>query len=119
MGYRWFFLVLCAVAVHAHGARFEIKDAGFRNLLYVISDAFLEKILGQSNAVEGWIELNPQKIRDGVQGRFVTDLRALETGSTARNDLVLETILLAPEHPVLTYEFTKTGKPTAGTLNHE
>lgn len=114
------FVWLCLlVGLPARATRFEIKDAGFRNLLYLVSDGPLEKILGQSNGVEGWLELNPSKIREGVKGQFIADLRAIETGSEARNEMVRDKILSVTENPIIIFEFAKIGKATSDTLKKD
>lgn len=112
----WWLLFAC---FPAWAVRFEIKDAGLRNLLYLISEAPLEKILGQCNGIDGWIEVNPLKVREGIKGQLVVDLRALETGSEARNELIRDKVLSAPEHPIVVYEFSKHGKATGESLKKD
>ncbi|MBI1859424.1 MAG: YceI family protein [Deltaproteobacteria bacterium] len=87
--------------------RFEIKDAGLRNLIYWVNDAPLEKMIGLSNAIDGWVELNPYKIREGIKGAFSTDLRTLETGSEGRNEFLREKVFQAADNPIVTFDITK------------
>lgn len=110
-------LALCPFSVFA--TRFDIKDAGLRNLFYLVNDAPLEKMIGLSNALDGWIDLNPQKIRDGVKGQFVIDLRTLETGNEIRNEFVKEKLLQTSEFPVLNFEFSKLSHSTSDVLKKD
>ncbi len=99
--------------------RFEFKDAGLRNLLCVISDAPVEKMIGLSNAVDGWIQLNPQKVREGIKGSLTADLRTLETGSEARNELIRDKILQTSENATVNYEIVKLINSTADTFKRD
>lgn len=99
-------LVLPLVAL-AKPTRFDMRDGGLRNLVEFVSDALLEKTVGISNAVTGWIELDPDKVGDGIKGEFEVDVRTFETGIEPRNEAVRDKMLLAPEFPIATFTLSK------------
>src|SRR4051794_19843249 len=93
-----FVFLLCAVA-WGKPTRFEFRDAGLRNLVHFVSDVPLEKILGISNFVSGWLEIDPENLGEAVQGEFQVDVRTFETGIDSRNDLLRDKIFSAAEFP--------------------
>lgn len=94
--------------------RFDMRDGGLRNLVQFTSDAPLEKVVGVSNTVTGWLSLDPDRIQDGIKGEFEVDVRAFETGLPSRNEQLRDNILNASAHPVATFKIDRvvaTSKP--------
>src|SRR5688572_3690769 len=92
---------------HARAIRFDLKDAALRNLVHFVSDAPLEKVMGLSSSLSGWLELNPEKLGEGVKGELEVDLRTFHTGAESRNEYVRESFLNTTEHPIATYQITR------------
>ena len=99
--------ILLAMPVVAKPTRFEFRDAGLRNLIHFVSDMPLEKILGISNFVSGWLELDPENLSDAAQGEFQVDVRTFETGIDARNDQLRDKVFAASEFPIATFTVQK------------
>lgn len=87
--------------------RFEVKDAIQRDIVQFVSEAPLEKVVGLTSAVSGWVEVDPQKLSDGVKGEFEVDVRNFDTGNLLRNDHLREKFLFTSEFPVATFSFSK------------
>ena len=75
-----------AVAEDGRAVRFDMRDGGLRNLVQFTSDAPLEKVVGVSNTITGWLTLDPDKLTEGIKGEFEVDVRAFETGLPSRNE---------------------------------
>jgi polyisoprenoid-binding protein YceI len=103
-----------ATAEEARSVRFDMRDGGLRNLVQFTSDAPLEKVVGVSNTLSGWVSLDPDKLQDGIRGEFEVDVRAFETGLPSRNEQLRDIILNASAHPVATFKIDRvvaTSKP--------
>lgn len=103
-----------AVAEESRPVRFDMRDGGLRNLVQFTSDAPLEKVVGVTNTVNGWLTLDPDKIQEGMKGEFEVDVRAFQTGLPSRNEQLRDTILNASAHPVATFKIERviaTSKP--------
>lgn len=110
-------VLLSGAAAEGKMTRFDMRDGGLRNLVEFVSDALLEKVVGISNAVSGWLELDPDRLADGVRGEFEIDVRTFETGVEARNEQFREKYLGAGEHPVANFTLTtllSSSKPRLG-----
>jgi polyisoprenoid-binding protein YceI len=100
-------ILLAGVPVQARTTRFDFRDVGLRNLIHFVSDAPLEKILGISNFVSGWIELDPDHLGDNARGEFQVDVRTFETGIDSRNDQLRDKVFDAAEFPIAVFTVQK------------
>ncbi len=102
-------LLFFSLTATAFGAttRFDLKDIGLRNLVQVSMEGTLEKTVGISTFLFGWIELDPDRLIDGISGEIRTDLRTFHTGVAAKEDFLLDKLLLAKEHPTATVTLSK------------
>jgi len=103
-----FFLLLLLFCTSSFAVRFEFKDAALRDLVHFVSDGALEKIVGTTGFVRGWVELNPEKLSDGAQAEFEIDLRTFETNSEMRNLFFREKVFNTAEFPMATFTLQKT-----------
>jgi polyisoprenoid-binding protein YceI len=87
--------------------RFEARDAVQRDVVQFTSDALLEKVMGLSSSVAGFIEVNPDQITDGLKGEFEVDLRTFDTGSALRNDNLRDKFFNVAEFPTASFSFTR------------
>jgi hypothetical protein len=94
-------LLLLSFASLAFGktVRFDMRDGLQRNVVHFVSDGMLERIVGLSTALWGWVELDPENVGKGVRGELEMDMRTFETGIPARNQQLREKIFLANENP--------------------
>lgn len=97
---RLFFLMLLPFLASAKTTRFDMRDSLQRNVVDFVSDAPLEKIVGLSTALWGWVELDPENLAKGVRGELEMDMRTFETGIAARNAQLREKVFLSNENPV-------------------
>lgn len=107
MHHLWLGISVSAAVVWAKPVRFDMRDVGQRNVIHFVSDATVEKILGISNAISGWVEIDPQALSDGIKGEFEADVRTFHTGVELRNDHVREKFLSSTEFPIATFTLTK------------
>lgn len=87
-------------------------------MIHFISDAPLEKTVGISNAVVGWLELDLDQLDKGVKGEFEVDLRTFHTGVEPRNEQIKDQIFNASEFPVAKFslgKLLKSSKPKLTT----
>ncbi|MFM8268781.1 MAG: hypothetical protein ACKN9V_01220 [Pseudomonadota bacterium] len=119
MDFRFFILSLIALSASAQPARFEIRDLTQRNLLAIVSDAPLEKMVAQCHLVRGWMELDPQALESGIKGELEFDTRACETGSGVRDIVLQEKVLDVKEHPLASVQVKKWVKETKGSLTEK
>jgi polyisoprenoid-binding protein YceI len=98
---------LAASSLPAKNTRFDFRDVGLRNLIHFVSDAPLEKILGISNFVSGWLELDPDHLSDNARGEFQVDVRTFETGIDSRNDQLRDKVFDAAEFPIAVFTVQK------------
>lgn len=76
-----------------------MRDGLQRNVVHFVSDGMLERIVGLSTALWGWVELDPENVGKGVRGELEMDMRTFETGIPARNQQLREKVFLANENP--------------------
>ncbi len=120
------FLLLFCFSAQTKSTRFEVKDAAFRNSIQWTSDAALEKILGTSHFISGWMEVDPQNLKGQVKGEFEVDMRSFEMGTESRQVKLRETLLNVQEFPTATFKAEKlenvsgneltSGKAVSGSL---
>jgi polyisoprenoid-binding protein YceI len=91
----------------AKPSRFDMRDAVQRNLVQFVSDAVLEKTVGISNSLAGWLEIDPDRVGDGVKGEFEVDVRTFRTGIDLKDDQVRDKFLGGTEFPLATYSITR------------
>ncbi len=102
-----FLSALFAVSVFGKTTRFEFRDAGLRNTVHFIADAPLERTVGLSSALTGWMELDPEKLDAGAKGEFQVDVRTFFTGIETKSEYLRERLLRAPEFPIATFRLDK------------
>lgn len=108
---------LLTLEMSAAPTRFDMRDVGQRNVIHFVSDAQVEKTIGISNAVSGWLQLDPENIEAGVKGEFDVDVRTFHTGVELRNEQIKEKFFVSSEHPIATFVISKllnTSKPKLG-----
>jgi polyisoprenoid-binding protein YceI len=93
------FLVFCAENASARVQRFDCRDAAMRNLVQFTSEAPLDRVVGVSSLVSGWIEIDLANLAEGVRSELEIDMRGFETGLDSRNDWVRDKAFAAAEHP--------------------
>ncbi len=93
------FLLPC-LTLQAKVARFDLRDVGSRNLVAFVSDALLERTVGISSTIAGWLELDPEKLNDGIRGEIEIDFRNFQTGIDQRNQMIREKLFVTPEFPI-------------------
>lgn len=94
---------LLAPYLWAKPTRFEVRDPAQRDVISVISDIPMEKVIGLSSSLAGWIELDPEKLSDPVKGELTSDARTFDTGNSSRNDFLRDKVWNAPEGPAITF----------------
>lgn len=110
---------LCCFAASgalAKPTRFEVKDAAFRNLIQFSSDAPLEKVVGTSHFITGWVEVDPQNLKGAFKGEWEVDMRGFEMGPDSRQMKLRETLLSTPEFPGASFKADKLLDPSANEL---
>jgi hypothetical protein len=102
---------LTARLASAKPTRFDMRDVGGRNLVAFTSDAPLEKTIGLSSFVSGWMELDPDKIDvknpEAVKGEWEVDVRTFQTGAEAKSDQFRDKVMAAAEYPTASLSITK------------
>lgn len=81
--------------------------ADVRNVVQFVSDAPLEKIVGRTSHIEGWIDLNLTDLLKTVRGRFEVDLTTIDTGIKLRNQHMRENHLETNLHPRASFELMR------------
>jgi len=99
--------------------RFDFRDAFQRDIVNFTSDAPLEKIIGLSTAVSGWLEIDPDKLAGPARGEFEVDLRTFDTGSAMRNEQLREKFLGTAEHPVASFSVSRLVNPSKPKLGDQ
>ena len=102
-----FLLLFFPMSMAAKTERFDMRDGALRNLVQFVSDALLEKTVGLSNGVSGWMELDPEKLATGMRGEWEVDVRTFDTEIEPRNEHIRDKVLLAPEFPLATFTLQK------------
>jgi len=103
----FFSLLIASLGCHGKATRFLVKDAAQRDTVLFVSETPLEKTVGLSSAIAGWIELDPENIPEGIKGEFEVDLRTFDTGNPLRNEQMRERFLNTSEFPVATYSISR------------
>lgn len=111
-------LVLCLLplSLAAKVTRYDMRDVGGRNVIEFICDAPLEKTIGLSTFLSGWLELDPDHLAAGVKGAFTTDLRTFQTGIELRNELFREKWIGAAEFPEASFQVNRMLMTSASKL---
>ena len=100
-------LVFSCVAAFSKTVRYDMRDAGLRNVVQAVSDAPLEKMIALSGSPAGWIELDPERLTDGIRGEFEIDVRTFSTGLDPRDEKVRDAWLGSSEHPTAGFQIAK------------
>jgi len=100
--------LLGLVAVSAARAeRFIVDDVYSRNLVEFTSRATVETIVGITNQIGGYIELNPDDILESPDCYMEVDLRSLKTGIEARDRKMREEFLEVGSFPKATFKLER------------
>jgi hypothetical protein len=117
MPFRTSFLLFAAFlfsfSAIAKPVRFDMRDGLQRNVVHFVSDGVLERIVGLSTALWGWVELDPENLAKGVRGEIEMDMRTFETGIPARNQQIREKVFLSAENPAARFTLKKLNKVPA------
>ncbi|MBY0369942.1 YceI family protein [bacterium] len=111
-----FLFLIAASAAVAKPTRFEVKDAAFRNLLYFISEGSLEKTLGRTQFISGFIEVDPQDLGAGIKAELETDVRGFDLGSDSLQVKARETLFSADQFPGASFKAEKASDISPGIL---
>lgn len=96
-----------AAGVEVRAERFIVDDVYGRNLVQFVSRAPLETIVGITNQVGGYIELDPDDILKSPDCYIEVDLRSLKTGIEARDRKMREEFLEVDIFPESTFRLEK------------
>lgn len=96
----------------ATAARWEVVGREGPTEVVFHSKATMESFDGRTRAVEGWIELEPGALAEGVAWNVGVDLRELDTGIGLRNQHMRENHLHTEEFPKAVFH----GSAEPGTL---
>lgn len=116
---RLLLILVFAIPAAADPLRFQIQDLTQRNLMAIISDAPLEKMIAQCHLLRGWVELEPQSLESGIKGELEIDVRSCETGSGIRDLLLQEKIWEVKQYPTASLTIKKWAKETKGNLTEK
>jgi len=100
-------LLVALFPLSAFALRFDFRDALQRNTVYFVSDGLLEKTVGLTTAMTGWVEIDPDKPGETVAGEWEVDTRLFQTGFEGRNDVIREKFFKAFEFPIATFKATR------------
>lgn len=91
--------------LHAKTTRFEVRDAVGRDVVEFISQAPLDKTVGLTSGIAGWVELDPEGLSTASKGEFEVDVRAFDTGMELRNEHFREKYMATAEFPTASFVF--------------
>ena len=93
-------LLLYVSPLHAQKLTFNLLEDHKDNLARFESDAPIEKVVGTTNRVFGFVTLDPHNISNGISGKISVDLVSLDTGISMRDrDMRSEPFLNTDEYP--------------------
>lgn len=102
------FCLSYSLAAAAGGlTKFEVRDAVQRDLVTFTSDAPLEKVVGTTSAVTGFLRVNPEQPAAGAQGEFEVDARTFNTGMELRNEHLRSRFLHTSRYPFARFSLKK------------
>ena len=93
-----------------------MKDAGGRNNIHFISSGRLESTVGIAKTVGGWIDVDRDKVIDGLKGMFEVDVRGFTTGIEGRNEFFKDKIVNASEFPLSSFTIAKVRGASSSAL---
>lgn len=100
-------LLAVAGVLHAAETTYRTIPNDARNVVQFVSDAPLEKIVGRTSHVEGWVEINFNNLLRTTSGRFEVDLTTIDTGIKLRNQHMRENHLETDLYPRALFELTR------------
>ncbi len=110
-----FIVITSTLTVLAKPTRFEVKDIVGRDLVSFVSEAPLDRLVGITNHVAGWLEVdleNPQTLRAELE----VDMRSFETGIELRNEHFREKYLNTADFPFSSFSLKKSTFPPKSVL---
>jgi len=109
-------ILLVTTPARAALTRFDLRDAGQRNIVQFVSDAWIEKTIGITSAVSGWIEVDPEALASGLKGEVEVDVRTFRTANEAKNDGLREKLLRSGESPYARFVLAKLASASGDRL---
>jgi len=101
-------LILIALfPISAYALRFDFRDALQRNTVHFISDGLIERTVGLTTALTGWVELDPDKPGEAIAGEWEVDTRMFQTGFEGRNEVIREKFFRAFDFPSASFRPTR------------
>lgn len=113
-----YFLILFIsfTSLQATPTRFDFRDALRRNSVDIVMDGPLERTVGVSHFVTGWMEVNLEAISQGFKGELEVDMRTFETGVELKNIFLREKIFEASQYPTAMASIVKAVSVSSGRL---
>lgn len=109
-------LFLFCTPLLAGTVRFDFRDALRRNSMDIVMEGPLERTVGISHFVSGWMEVNPEALTQGLRGELEVDMRTFETGVELKNLFLRDKIFDASQFPTSLATFVKTASVSTGRL---
>ncbi len=98
-------LFISTVSLNAQERQYLVIDNHSDNLARFESDAPIEKVVGTTNNVSGYIELDIYNLTNGISGTITVDLVSLNTGIAMRDrDMRSEQFLNTDEYSTATFK---------------
>lgn len=102
-----FFFMALISPLHAKTTRFEVRDAVGRDVVQFVSQAPLDKTVGLTSSIAGWVELDPERLSTALKGEFEVDIRAFDTGMELRNEHFWGKYMTTAEFPTASFVFQR------------
>jgi polyisoprenoid-binding protein YceI len=93
-------LLLYVIPLHSQELTLNLLEDHKENIARFESDAPIEKVVGTTNRVFGFVTIDPHNISNGISGKISVDLVSLDTGISMRDrDMRSESFLNTDEYP--------------------
>jgi len=112
----WFLFLVMSVRAPADVLTFRTVPDDPRNTVLFRSNAPLEKIVGKTHALAGFLKLDPESPSAGAAGRFEVELDRLDTGLPLRNQHMRELHLETDRYPVAVFRLKELEISEGGLL---
>lgn len=108
-------LLILGLCLHAQAepGRYVISP-GDGNRIQFESDAPLEKVVGTTQSVRGYIEIDPAAAADNARAEIRVDLTALKTGIDLRDSHMRDNHLETSRFPETTFTLERLSLPAGG-----
>lgn len=108
------FLLIFSSILLAVPLRFDFRDALRRNTIDITMDGALERTVGVSHFVTGWIEIDPDAVSKNLKGELEVDMRTFETGTELKNIFLREKVFETALYPTAHATFLKVVSTSTG-----